>query len=60
MDSKCQCIIQDNNEYCNIYKDDETNKWILSLEGNYDWDYEEQEYVEVEIEYCPFCGRKLM
>jgi len=60
MECNCQSITQDNNECYDIYKDDETRKWILSVEGDYDFDYEEQGYVEINIEYCPFCGRRLL
>ena len=58
MNNNCQCISQETNENCMIYKSD-YGKWVLSIESRYDFQYDEQEYAEVEVEYCPFCGRKL-
>lgn len=59
--SNDNCICRNNKQitYIKIYKNNETNKWILYIEGDYDYESDYQRYEDVEIEYCPFCGRKL-
>jgi hypothetical protein len=54
----CSCYDNNVHDYCQIYKNDD-GKWILSLQGDYDFDADYQIHEDVEITYCPFCGRKL-
>lgn len=41
-----------------IYKDN-NNSNILSIECSYNYDTEGYDYVDIMINYCPFCGKKL-
>lgn len=51
-------------EYCNDEQDDifkfDLDKWYLRVEGSSWDDYNDCfEYTDIQIEYCPHCGRKL-
>lgn len=55
------CKYCDEDSYCcEIYKDDIYETYYLDVQ-TYEWDPYEDGYVRmyIDIEYCPYCGRKL-
>lgn len=59
-EQKCElCSKDSNNEFYHIYKNNE-GKYILRIQTSH-WDeyYDRYDYEDVEIGYCPWCGKKL-
>lgn len=59
--NKCKyCEDEDNDEYIQIYKDSD-GVHMLSIETTH-WDESCDNYdtVSIQIDYCPFCGKKLV
>ncbi len=48
-----------NDKQTEIYKGLD-KKWYMRVENSH-WDtyYDDYDFTDVEIKYCPFCGRKL-
>lgn len=55
----CELCGEEKDIYDYIYKKEEDGKFILRLSAGWD-DYNDCfDYGEIEVEYCPRCGKKL-
>lgn len=56
---KCKYCNNTNEENISILVN-ESGEFVLKFENGFDYEYDDFEYAEITIDYCPFCGKRLL